>query len=243
MTAELRIGMFGKGRLGSAIAARLGRQLVWHVTREAPPDDRVDVAIEVSSGSVVADRVAWALRTGTPLVVGSTGFDLDLPAIVQQRIGVLVAPNFSLGVALLRRLTRVLARFAAEDPTYDPYLVEHHQQKKHDAPSGTAKLLAKTVLDDCPRKRSWRIGGPLEAHELSVGVVRAGSTYSEHRVGVDAPAEVLEVTHTARSAAAFVDGALLAARWIAQRKGVHTMDDVAASTLDPLFAGLDGKRT
>lgn len=243
MTAELRIGLFGKGRLGSAIAARLDRQLVWQVTRQAPPHDRVDVAIEVSSGSVVEERVAWALRTGTPLVIGSTGFDLDLPALVQARIGVLVAPNFSLGVALLRRLTRVLARFAAEDPTRDPYLVEHHQQKKHDAPSGTAKLLAKTVLGDCPRKRSWRIGGPLEPHELSIGVVRAGATYSEHRVGVDAPAEVLELSHTARSAVAFVDGALLAARWIVQRKGVHTMDDVAASTLDPLFAGLDGKRS
>lgn len=242
MTRDLRIGLFGKGRLGSAIAARLGKHLVWHVTREAPPTERVDVAIEVSSGSVVKDRVAWALRTDTPLVIGSTGFELDLPALVQARIGVLVAPNFSLGVALLRRFTTVLARFAAHEPARDPYLVEHHQQKKHDAPSGTAKLLAKTVLDACPRKRSWRIGGPLEAHELSVGVVRAGSTYSEHRVGVDAPAEVLELVHTARSAAAFVDGALLAARWIVRHKGVFTMDDVAASALDPLFAGLDGKR-
>jgi hypothetical protein len=66
--------------------------------------------------------------------------------------------------------------------------------------------------------------------------VRAGATYSEHRVGIDAPAEVLELVHTARSAAAFAQGALAAAQWIRGRKGVFTMDDVAASVLDPLFA-------
>ena len=150
------------------------------------------------------------------------------------------APNFSLGVVLLRRLSLALARFAALDATRDPYLIEHHQAKKHDAPSGTAKVLAATLLEGCPRKRSWKLGGPLAADELSVGVLRAGSTYSEHRVGIDAPAEVIELRHTARSAAAFAQGALAAAQWIRGRTGLFTMDDVAASVLDPLFVGLAG---
>lgn len=243
MSFDLRAGLFGRGRLGTAIAARLGDRLGWHVAREAPPAVRVDVALEVSNGAAVPARLDWALAHGTPLVIGSTGWQLpDLATRVGDRIGVVVAPNFSLGVALLRRFTLVLARFAALDPTRDPYVVEHHQQKKHDAPSGTAKLLAATLLEGCPRKQAWRIGGPLQADELSIGVVRAGSTYSEHHVGFDAPAEVLELVHTARSAAAFVDGALTAAAWIVHRKGVFTMDDVAASALDPLFAGLEGRQ-
>jgi 4-hydroxy-tetrahydrodipicolinate reductase len=243
MSIDLRLGVFGKGRLGGAIAARAGAALAWHVTREQPPATAVDVAIEVSSGKAVPARVEWALATGTPLVIGSTGWQLpDLAERVGERIGVVLAPNFSLGVALLRRFTLVLARFASLDPTRDPYLIEHHQQKKHDAPSGTAKLLAATLLEGCPRKQSWKIGGPLEADELSVGVLRAGSTYSEHRIGIDAPAEVIELLHTARSAAAFVDGALSAAAWVARRKGVFTMDDIAASVLDPLFAGLEGRQ-
>lgn len=239
MNAGLRIGLFGKGRLGTAIAARAGDQIVWHVTREQPPAAPVDVAIEASSGHAVAARLDWALATGTPLVIGSTGWQLpELTSRVGQRIGVVTAPNFSLGVALLRRFSLVLARFAALDPGRDPYLVEHHQSRKHDAPSGTAKLLAATLLEGCPRKTSWAIGGPLRAEELSVGVIRAGSTYSEHRVGIDATAEVLELVHTARSAAAFADGAIAAAAWITRHRGVFTMDDVAASVLDPLFAGL-----
>ena len=242
MSSDLRIGLFGKGRLGAAIAARAGGQIAWQVTRQAPPAGRVDVAIEASSGTTVPARVDWALATGTPLVIGSTGWNVpDLHERIGKRIGVVTAPNFSLGVALLRRFALVLGRFCDLDPTRDPYLVEHHQGKKHDAPSGTAKLLAATLLEGCTRKKSWSIGGPLRPDELSVGVIRAGSTYSEHRVGVDAPDEVLELLHTARSAAAFADGALAAAAWIQSRKGVFTMDEVAASVLDPLFVGLAGR--
>lgn len=236
-----RFGLFGKGRLGTAIAARAADRLGWHVARETPPPTPVAAAIEASSGTTVGARLEWALATGTPLVIGSTGWQLpDLAARVGDRIGVVVAPNFSLGVALLRRFSLVLARFCALDPARDPYLVEHHQAKKHDAPSGTAKLLAATLLEGCPRKTSWALGGPLRADELSVGVLRAGTTYSEHRIGMDAPAEVIELVHSARSAAAFADGALAAAAWIRGRRGVFSMDDVAASVLDPLFTGLCG---
>lgn len=241
MTGAARIGLFGKGRLGSAIAARAGSAVVWHVARQAPPATAVDVAIEASSGAAVPSRLEWALRTGTPLVIGSTGWDVpDLVEAVGNRIGVVTAPNFSLGVALMRRLSLALARFASLDPSRDPYVIEHHQQRKHDAPSGTAKLLAWTILEGCPRKTSWKVGGPLQPEDLSVGVVRAGSTYSEHRVGIDAPAEVIELVHTARSALAFADGALAAAAWIRNRTGVFTMDDVASAVLDPLFTDLGG---
>lgn len=237
MTA-LRIGLFGRGRLGSAIAARLGDRLAWQVTREAPPVQQVDVAIDASSGSAVPERLEWALATGTPLVIGTTGWEMpDLAARVGARIGVVTAPNFSLGIALLRRFTLVLGRFCARDERLDPYVVEHHQAKKHDAPSGTAKLLAATLLQGCPRKQSWAVGGPLRPDQLSVAVVRAGSTYSEHRVGIDAPDEVIELVHTARSAAAFADGACAAAEFVHRRRGVFTMDDVASTVLAPLFAG------
>jgi len=237
----LRLGLFGKGRLGAAIGDHLGEQLAWHVTREAPPHGDVDAIIEASSGTVVPQRLDWAIEHGVPLVIGSTGWSVpDLEERVGDRIGVVTAPNFSLGVALVRRMTLVLARFAARDELLDPYIVEHHQAKKHDAPSGTAKLLAQTMIDGCPRKQAWRVGGPLSNDELSVGVMRAGHTYSEHRIGIDAPAEVLELRHTARSPMAFADGALAACEWIQDRKGVFTMDDVAATVLDPLFVGLAG---
>lgn len=239
----LRIGLYGKGRLGSAIAAAAGDRLAWQVSRERPPEQRVDVAIEACGGEVVAARVDWALSTGTPLVIGSTGFDLpDLAQRVGDRIGVVVAPNFSLGVALLRRFSTVLARFCSLDEARDPYVIEHHHARKKDAPSGTARMLAGNVVDHCEHKRVYRVGGPLQPHELSVAVVRAGTNYSEHTVGMDAPAEILELRHAARSAAAFGAGAIAAAEFVRSRKGVHSFDDVAAGVLDPLFAIVGGRQ-
>ena len=238
----IRIGLFGAGRLGQAIAEHLGDRLAWQVTRDAPPNAEVDAIIEASSGTEVPTRLDWALANRVPLIIGSTGWDVpDLDKQVADKIGVVTAPNFSLGVAMLRRMSLAMARFAAREEVLDPYIVEHHQAKKHDAPSGTAKLLAATVLEGCPRKESWRIGGPVDANELSVAVMRSGHTYSEHRIGIDAPAEVLELRHTARSPMAFADGALTAATWIQGKTGVFTMDDVSASVLDPLFKGLAGE--
>jgi 4-hydroxy-tetrahydrodipicolinate reductase len=234
----LRVGVFGAGRLGGAIAAEAQAQgaLAWNVTRQAPPDGPLDAAIEATVAAAVEARLTWALGRGVPLIIGTTGWSIpDLRERVGDRIGVVLAPNFSLGVALVARLTRVLAGFAALDPTRDPYVLEHHHARKHDAPSGTAKMLARAVLEGCPRKTEWTLGGPVAPHQLSVGVLRAGATYSSHTVGVDSPGEVVEVHHAARSAAVFAQGALAAARWVQGRRGVFSMDDVSHDLLEPLF--------
>ena len=234
MTGPL-IGLFGRGRLGTAIAAEAGGALLWTVDMGESPSAPVDVAIDASVAEAVEAHLAWALETGTDLVIGATGWSLpDLEQRVAGRIGVLAASNFSLTVALMARLSTVLGRYAALDPSRDPYLLEHHHRMKADAPSGTAKTLAAAVLAGCPRKTEWTLGTP-SPHQLNIGVVRAGVEFGTHTVGLDSAAEVLEITHTARSRAPFAQGALAAARWLHGRKGVFGMDDLAADLLDPLF--------
>ena len=235
---DLRIGLFGRGRLASAIveAARAaGAPLAWQAGRGETPGAAADVALDASTAEAVEAHLDWALATGTDLVIGTTGWSLpDLRARVGNRIGVLTASNFSLSVALLARLATVLGRFAALDPARDPYLLEHHHRLKADAPSGTAKTLASALLAGCPRKTEWTLGTP-QPHQLSVGVLRAGAEFGTHTLGLDSPAEVLELTHRARSRAPFAEGALAAARWLHGRKGCFTMDDLAREVLDPLF--------
>lgn len=231
-----RLGLFGKGRLGSAIAAEAGAALAWQVGREESPTTPVAVAIDASVAEAVEAHLAWALETGTDLVIGTTGWSVpDLEGRVAGRIGVLAASNFSLSVALMARFATVLGRFAALDPARDPFLVERHHRLKADAPSGTAKTLAAALLRGCPRKTEWTLGTPA-SHQLSIGVVRAGAEFGTHTVGLDAPAELLELTHIARSRAPFAQGALAAAQWLHGRRGVFTMEDLAADLLDPLFA-------
>jgi 4-hydroxy-tetrahydrodipicolinate reductase len=229
------LGLFGHGRLAAAIAAEAGDALLWQAGRSEPTGAPVDVAIDASVAEAVEGHLHWALETGTDLVIGATGWTIpDLEVRVAGRIGVLVASNFSLSVALMTRLTVVLGRFAALDPVRDPYVLEHHHHLKADAPSGTARTLVDALLQGCPRKTGWVLGAAAP-HQVSVGVVRAGAEFGTHTVGLDSPAEVLELTHTARSRQPFAQGALAAAAWLQGRKGCFTMDDFARELLDPLF--------
>jgi 4-hydroxy-tetrahydrodipicolinate reductase len=234
----MKVGIFGKGRLGSAIAEAAGADLAWQVGREAPPSVPIDVAIDASAGVAVPAHLAWALERRCNLVIGATGWEVpDLAARVGDRIGVVVAANFSLVVLLLARLARVLGRFAATEPRFDPYLVETHQARKQDAPSGTARMLARVLLEACPRKRKATVphDGPIAPTDLCVGVVRAGTSASSHTVGLESAEEALRIEHEARSPRAFAEGALAACRWLGSRRGVFTMDDVARDVLDPIF--------
>jgi 4-hydroxy-tetrahydrodipicolinate reductase len=235
----MRVGIFGRGRLGLAIAQEVAAapdlELVWHIDQGESPTGAVELAFDASAAAAVPEHLAWALANRSDLVIGVTGWALpDLEARIQDRIAVLTSPNFSLAVAFMARLSRVMGRFAALDPDLDPYVTDHHHRLKADAPSGTAKRLAAAVMEGCPRKTAWTMGTPA-AHELSVSVLRAGVEFGTHTVGLDGPAEVLELTHRARSRAVFARGALLAARWVRGRKGLFSFDQVAQETLDPLF--------
>ena len=234
----MKIGLFGRGRLGTAIATLGGDRIAWQVGRNQVPPKAVNVAIDASTGAAVEAHLNWALDNSVDLVIGATGWTIpDLVERVGQRVGVVVAPNFSLTIGLYARLSLVMARFAALDAGRDPYIVEHHHARKKDAPSGTAKLLAKVIMKGCPKKTEWTLQGPgeLKEHQLSVSSIRAGHTYSSNIVGIDAPAETLELHHASRSPMAYADGALRVSAWIHGRKGIFTMDQFSEETLDPLF--------
>lgn len=239
----MRLGVFGRGRLGTAVAAAAraaGWDVAWTLGRAEEPPAPVDVALDASVGGAVAAHLGWCVERRVDYVVGATGFDLpDLRARADARIGVVVAPNFSLTVALAARLSAVLARYAATESRFDPWVAEKHRPSKRDAPSGTARMVAETMIAELPRKTAWRLAdreGAFAPHELSIGVLRAGYGAGELSFGLDAAEETLEVRHEARGPGAYASGALAACRFVRGKKGVYSMDDVARDALDPLFA-------
>jgi 4-hydroxy-tetrahydrodipicolinate reductase len=244
----IRIGLFGAGKLGSAIAKAVEASdctLAWQVGRAAPPAGAVDCAVDASVGAALEAHLEWALEAGVPLVVASTGWSMpDLRSRVGERIGVLVAPNLSMTVALYARLAQVLARYAALEEMRDPYIVEHHHRAKLDAPSGTARMLAEKMIAELPSKERWVIPhgeGALKPTDLSVSSVRGGYVWSSHVVGLDTPGEALELVHRARDYSPYSAGALTAARWLVGRTGVFDMEAVASEVLDPLFTWKKGR--
>jgi 4-hydroxy-tetrahydrodipicolinate reductase len=237
----MRIGVFGRGRLGGAVTALAAREkdleVSWIVDKGEEPSGPVDAALDSSAAEAVALHVEWALETGTGLVIGATGWDrssLDPARMKAAGIGIMVSPNFSLSVAFMRRAAIALGRFAALDDGSSLAIVERHHAAKADAPSGTAKLLADALALGCPRYSGWN-QGRAEDGRINVASLRAGSEVGYHEIRYETGADTIVISHEADSRDIFAKGALVALRWIRGRTGLFTFDDLAADLIDPLF--------
>jgi 4-hydroxy-tetrahydrodipicolinate reductase len=177
----------------------------------------VDAAVDFSVGAAVPDHVRAAVQAGVPLVEGTTGWAPQLDEvrrIVERGKGALVyGANFSIGVNLFYRVVATAAQQLSRDPSYGAFIEEAHHIRKKDAPSGTALKLKDIVAKSFPEG-------------VSVASTRAGHIPGTHRVGFDGIADQITLTHVARSREGFAAGALLAARWIAGRRGVYEFAEV-----------------
>lgn len=243
--AVVRVGVFGAGgRMGRQIAAVVGEHpglvLAVEVGRgseggESKPFAGCDVVIDVSVAAATADLVA---RLGPiPLVTGVTGRDGTQTALIEaqaERAAVLVAANFSLGVAVLTRLAR---QAAVALQGFDAEVFELHHRHKVDAPSGTALHLAQAVAEArgfaWPAARAVRDGaGARGEGEVGVAALRGGGVAGEHTVYFCGPGERVELVHRAADRSVFAHGALRAARWLAGRgPGLYDVEGMLADVM------------
>ena len=176
------------------------------------------VVLDFSSPAGAADRVTAIAATAHPLVLGTTGLDAAaLRAIdaAASRIPIVVAPNTSAGVLLLRQAIRAVA--PALSLGWDAGILDRHHRAKKDAPSGTAKLLEGDLKQ-------------AGAERVEIVSLRQGSVVGEHVVHLAGPDEELILIHRTQSRNAFAAGALLAARFAANATpGRYGMDDVLRS--------------
>ena len=184
--------------------------------------DGVDVAVDVSAADAVLTNVERLAALGINVVIGTTGWSDVEPAAraaaERANIGVVAAPNFAVGAVILEELTWRASALLAPYADVGAWLHEAHHAGKRDAPSGTALRLKATME---------RAGWPAR---VDVTSTRAGTIPGTHTVGFDAPFESLTLTHAARDRAVFARGALVAARWLAGRRGWFTMRDVLGMT-------------
>jgi 4-hydroxy-tetrahydrodipicolinate reductase len=227
MLTILLVGHGKMGRLVGELAPQYGCEVAGVLDPHSPshgggPDDPkwsgVDVAIDFSTPAVVAANAQALARRGIRLVIGTTGWKREEPA-VRQAVSegggaAVVAPNFSTGVVLFEAIVaRAAALFAGRDD-FGAFLHEAHHAAKKDAPSGTAFLL-KQAMEQAGYPRP-----------IDVSSSRAGFIPGTHTVGFDGPAETITLTHAARDRTAFARGAIAAAKWVADKKGWYTMKDV-----------------
>lgn len=179
-----------------------------------------EVAIEFTEPAVAATNVEAALRAGVAVVSGTTGWYDELPrlrALAMELNGSLfAAPNFSVGVAVFARIAERAASALAPLAAFDAHLVETHHAEKKDAPSGTGAMLRDVVAAKLGR-------------DVAVTSIRTGHVPGTHELIFDAPFEQIRLVHEARDRRVFADGALLAARWLLDRRGVFDMHDLIDS--------------
>jgi len=193
------------------------------------------VAMDFSVGGAVAAHAQACAQAGVPLLVGATGFDAAAQAELKRaahKIAVLIAPNTSVGVAVLGELVAQAA--AALGEGYDVEIAEAHHRTKRDAPSGTALRLGEAVAQARGRTLEEvavyaRYGKDTPGAHGSIGfsVTRAGDIVGEHTVTFAGAGERLELTHRASDRMTFAQGALRAAAWLLGRPaGLYGMQDV-----------------
>jgi 4-hydroxy-tetrahydrodipicolinate reductase len=235
----MRIAIIGYGKMGHMIeevALQRGHQVVVKINIENTEDftkeniSRADVAIEFTGPSTAYDNIKKCIDFGVPVVSGSTGWNSMLDEmkdyIKEKKGSFLHTSNFSIGVNIFFEVNKLLAKLMASHPEYDIALKEIHHTAKLDAPSGTAVTLAQQVLANVPRKVNWVNNRSEKPEELSIISERIDPAPGTHFVKYTSEIDDIEIIHTAHNRKGFALGAVQAAEYISDKKGIFSMQEV-----------------
>jgi len=199
-----------------------------------------DCAVEFSVPDAVLANARRYGEFSLSAVVGTTGWHDELETVERivkkGKTGYLYGSNFSIGAQLFFRLVAAAVRLMNPFPEYDVAGLEIHHKRKKDSPSGTAQEIARIIVENSLRKSSVvteKLDRPIRENELHFASLRGGEFPGVHRVLFDSAADTVELTHTARNRGGFALGAVLAAEWLAGRRGFFRIDDFVDDVLAP----------
>lgn len=190
-----------------------------------------DVIIDFSHHSASPALVKYAVQRNIPIIIATTGHDEDEYRAIKEAsesIPVFMSANMSLGVALLVELAK---KTAALLPGADIEIIEKHHNRKLDAPSGTALMIARAIEEvRHPVTFVYGRGGQAkrEVNEIGIHAVRGGGIVGEHEVIVCTESQTITLKHEALSRSLFAEGAISAAQFlIGKPAGLYSMQDIA----------------
>lgn len=236
---SLNIALIGYGKMGKAIEAialEQGHSIVLKISSSNKDQlnkdtlSKADVAIEFTNPESAPENIRACINAGIPVVSGSTGWLQhwdEMTAYCRQHNGTLLyASNFSVGVNIFFEINRQLARLMKGRKEYKVHLEEIHHTHKKDAPSGTAITLAEAVMKEIPDFKKWNNADSEKDDELTIISKRIDPAPGTHTVFYDAAVDSIEIKHTAHSRQGFAAGAVMAAVFLHNKKGLYSMKDV-----------------
>ena len=194
-------------------------------------EEFADVIIDFSHHSTIDDTLSYAIKTKTPIVIATTGFnDEELTKIKKASniIPIFHSSNMSLGVNVLVKLVKEAAKSLNG---FDIEIIEKHHNKKLDAPSGTAVMIANGVKEVLPDSeyiygRHGR-SDKRSSNEIGIHAIRGGTIVGEHTTIFAGHDEVVEIKHSAQSKDIFAKGAIAAAKFLVkQEAGYYNMNNM-----------------
>jgi 4-hydroxy-tetrahydrodipicolinate reductase len=235
----MKIALIGYGKMGKAIesiALNKGHEIVLKIDIQNNQDfteaaiQNADVAIEFTGPHSAFENVKKCIAWGVPVVSGSTGW-LDkwneVKDLCDEKNGTLIySSNYSIGVNLFFELNKQLAQLMQPYNSYDVSMTEVHHTEKKDAPSGTAISLAEQILTHLGRKNKWVNASSENSNELVIQSERIDPAPGTHMVKYSSEVDDIEIIHTAHTRIGFASGAVLAAEFAFEKKGIFTMKDV-----------------
>ena len=235
----MHIGIIGYGKMGQEIeksALKNGHSIEFIIDENNTEDlnsnnlKKIDVAIEFTTPVTAFENIRKCLEAKTPVVSGTTGWLAKYNEAVKlcKKINgsFLYASNFSIGVNILFHLNATLAKIMNSNKQYDVEINEIHHITKLDSPSGTAITLADSIIKNIERKKEWKNELTINKHTLNILSERKNSVPGTHVIKYNSNSDYIELKHEAKNRAGFAFGAIIAAEFIRNKKGVYMMNDV-----------------
>ena len=192
-----------------------------------------DVIIDFSHPSALPDLLNYCKMNSVPLVIGTTGYSDEEKAQIttaSAQIPIFFTFNMSLGINLLAELARKAAQVLGSQ--FDIEIVEKHHNRKKDAPSGTAIMLAEAINDELDNRKRYvydrhSVRKPRDKEEIGMHAIRGGTIVGEHDIIFAGHDEVITLSHQAQSREVFAVGAVNAAVFLAGKPaGLYAMGDL-----------------
>jgi len=229
----MKIALLGYGKMGKTIeklAIQKGHTMVLKSTSKSNVIDlsKADIAIEFSTPDAALNNITQCLENNIPVVSGTTGwlehYDKILNLCEKRNGSFIYASNFSIGVNLFFEINEYAAKLLNPWKDYTASIEETHHIQKKDAPSGTAISLADGIIKHTD-KSAWKLDEGSEK-EIQITAKRIEDVKGKHIINYKSTIDTISIKHEAHNREGFALGAILAAEWLLDKKGVFTMKDV-----------------
>ncbi|MGR3809775.1 4-hydroxy-tetrahydrodipicolinate reductase [Jiulongibacter sp. NS-SX5] len=235
----MKIALLGYGKMGKVIeqiALDRGHEISFKIDvankedREKISTENTDVVIEFSAPSSAYDNLKYCMSKGLKTVSGTTGW-LDKRAEIEELCkandaAFFYASNYSIGVNLFFQLNKQLAKLMNGQNQYEVSTNEIHHTEKLDSPSGTAITLAEGIMEGIEGKDTWVNQAIAKENEVPIWSSREGTVPGTHSIKYISGVDEIEIRHEAKSRQGFALGAVIAAEWAADKKGILSMDQM-----------------